>query len=349
MKAKVIRKGNLAPKIIVIDGLAGNGKTMLSPILSSFDRTEVMTYSYELEWILTLVYLEKITPDAAQAMIRIITDLKIYNLMMSREANFRPSDLSSIFNNQSSFRYIKRLFEKGDKEVPDIIKKRKPILLLTTHQLTAISKPLFQSLGSRLFFIQLVRHPLYMIKQHEENIINVTSQIRNFGLQIEFNNQQIPAYALGYEEKFIEASPMEKVILYLDRFTSLAEKTKSELNKNYGHRFLTISFEDFVINPFPHVEKIAEAIDSNVTKKTIKEMKRQKVPRKKIADGISLDVYKRFGWEPGKKGLSEKDELKARYDYALSKNISKEYIEILDSISREYEKSYMASFFKKII
>jgi hypothetical protein len=259
---------------------------------------------------------------------------------MSREANFRPSDLSSIFRNQSSFRYIKRLFEEGDEEIPNLIKKRDPILIITTHQMTALSKPLFESLGSRLFFIEVVRHPLYMIKQHEENMANLTSQIRDFCLQIEFDNQQLPYYALGYEEKFIEASPIEKGILFIDRFTNFAKKTKSEINKNYGHRLLTISFEDFVVNPFPYVEKIAEAIGSDVTKKTIKEMKRQKVPRKKIADGISLDVYKRFGWEPAKKGLSEKDELKTRYDYVLSKNISKENIEILDSISREYEDSY---------
>ena len=38
--------------------------------------------------------------------------------------------------------------------------------------------------------------------------------------------------------------------------------------------------------------------------------------------------------------MSEKDELKTRYDYVLSKNISKENIEILDSISKEYEDSY---------
>ena len=109
MKAKVIRNGHLAPKIIVIDGLPGCGKSMLSHILASFDRTEVMTFSYELEFILTLVYLEKITSDAAEAMIRNITDLKIYNLMMSREVNFRPSDQSSIFKNQSSLRYINKI------------------------------------------------------------------------------------------------------------------------------------------------------------------------------------------------------------------------------------------------
>ena len=345
MKAKVIRKDYLAPKVIVIDGLPGCGKAMLSSIVASLDRTEVMTFSYELEFILTLVYLEKISSDAAETMIRMITDMKVYNLMMSREANFRPSDISSIFKNQSSFRYIKRLFDKGDEEVPDLIKKRKPVLIITTHQMTALSKPLFQSLGSRLFFIELVRHPLYMIKQHE--VIQRqwrTSQIRDFDLQIEFNNQQIPFYAFGYEEKFIEASPIEKGILFIDRFTSLAEKIKSEINKNYGHRLLTIPFEDFVLNPFPYVGKIAAAIDSDVTKKTMKEMKRQKVPRKKIADGPSLGIYKRLGWEPSKKDYSEKDELDERYNYVVSKNIKDYNIKLLNKIIEEYEKSYSLTF-----
>ncbi len=343
MKAKLIRKPHLAPKIIVIDGLPGCGKTMLSPILASFDRTEVMTFSYELEFILTLAYLEKISLDAAETMIRSITDLKIYNLMMSREVNFRPSDLSSIFKNQSSFRYIRRLFQAGDEEVPSLIEERNPILIITTHQMTAISEPLFKSLGQRLVFIELVRHPLYMIKQHEENMKNINTQVRDFDLQIEYENQQIPFYAYGYEKDFIDSSPIERGILFIDKFTSLAEETKIKIKNNYKSQIITIPFEDYVLRPTGYMDIIAKALDTDITKRTLREMKKQKVPRKKIADGISLEIYKRFGWEPGKKGRSERDELNARYDYAISKNISKKSIEKLDKISKEYEMKYLSN------
>ena len=121
MGSKLIRKNYIAPKVLVIDGLPGCGKTMLTPILASLNRAEVMTYSYELEYILTLSYLGKISDDAANTMIRISTDLKLYNLMMSRETNFRPSDLSSIFKHKSPIRYIKRLFEAGDDTIPNKI------------------------------------------------------------------------------------------------------------------------------------------------------------------------------------------------------------------------------------
>jgi len=341
MKSKLIRTEHLAPKIVIIDGLPGCGKTMLSPILSSFKRTEVMSFSYELEFILTLKYLDKISSDAASTMIRMITDLKIYNLMMSRDTNFRPSDLSSVFKNQNYFRYIRRLFKKGDALVPARIEKNNPILLITTHQMTALCKPLFESLGERIFFIEVVRHPLYMIKQHEENMINVVAQERDFDLQIEYNNNEIPFYAYGYEEAFIKASPIEKALLFIERFTSYSNKLKLEIKKNYPTNFITIPFEDFVLNPNNYMKQIANGMESKLTKSTIKEMKRQKVPRKKIADGISLEIYRRFGWENSIKGSSEREELKARRDYVFSKKVDKEIMKRFDNLCAQYEKFYL--------
>ena len=341
MKSKLIRTEYLAPKIVIVDGLPGCGKTMLSPILSSFNRTEVMSFSYELEFILTLQYLDKISSDAASTMIRMITDLKIYNLMMSRDTNFRPSDLSSVFKNQNYFRYIRRLFKKGDALVPARIKKNNPILLIATHQMTALSKPLFESLGNRIFFIEVVRHPLYMVKQNEENMINVTAQKRDFDLQIEYNNNQIPFYAYGYEEDFIKASPMEKALLFIERFTGHSNKLKLNIKKNYPKNFITVPFEDFVLNPNNYMDHIAAGIDSNITKSTVKEMKRQKVPRKKIADGISLKIYKRFGWEKSSKSSSERDELKARRDYVLSKKVDTTIMKRFDNLCNQYEKKYL--------
>ena len=316
---------------------------MLSPILSSFDRTEVMSFSYELEFILTLNYLNKITPDATSAMIRMITDLKIYNLMMSRDTNFRPSDLSSVFKNQNSLRYIRRLFKKGDALVPARIEKKNPILLITTHQMTALSKPLFESLEDRIFFIEVVRHPLYMVKQHEENMINVTAQERDFDLQIEFNHQQIPFYAYGYEEAFIKASPIEKAILFIERFTNLSNRLKLEIKKNHPLNFITVPFEEFVLTPNNYMNQIAKGIDSKISRPTIKEMKRQKVPRNKIADGISLEIYKRFGWEKSRKSFSERDELNDRRDYVYSKNVDNNIMDKFDDLCKQYEELYLQS------
>ena len=44
-------------------------------------------------------------------------------------------------------------------------------------------------------------------------------------------------------------------------------------------------------------------------------LKKQKVPRKKISQGIDLEFYRRCGWEPSKNGLSEKKELEIRRNF----------------------------------
>jgi len=144
----IVRMGHLAEKVVFVDGLAGCGKTMLSPIISAFDRVELLTYSYEIEYICSLFYLKKITEDAALTMVKMITDLQLYNTMMSRELNFRISDLSSVFKTSKPLRYFSRLFKTGDEDIPKRIAKEKPILHLTTHHMLGFSEQ-FNSIKGR--------------------------------------------------------------------------------------------------------------------------------------------------------------------------------------------------------
>ena len=65
---------------------------------------------------------KKIKKDAAISLIRMLTDYKLYNSMMSREINLRDLDLSSVTRHHNYKNYIKRLKSKGDKLIPKKIK-----------------------------------------------------------------------------------------------------------------------------------------------------------------------------------------------------------------------------------
>ena len=129
----VIRNDILLEQLVLVDGQGGCGKTLLTAIVAAMERVELLNYSPELENICALKYLNKITDDAAETMIRIQMDLLIYETMMSRRINFRPSDLSSAFRDIDFLSYLKRLFSKGDEIIPERIKKEKPILHFATH------------------------------------------------------------------------------------------------------------------------------------------------------------------------------------------------------------------------
>ena len=337
---KVVRKPNLAEKIVIVDGLPGCGKSMLSAIVASFNRVELLTFAYEIEYICTLYYLRKITTDAAITMIRMLTDLRLYHTMMARETNFRPSDVSSVFRNPNRIRYLLRLFQKGDEAVPKKISSKKPILHLTTHHILALSEPIFSALEKRVAFIEVVRHPLYMIKQQTINMETLLSNVRDFDFYLSYKDKQLPYYAFGWEDLFLNSNPVEKSIYFIEKLTKRAETAKKKLNEVFKAQILTIPFESFVINPWPYIKKIEHLLETKTIKITHKMMKKQNVPRKMYADGIGLKIYKRCGWEPPRPGTDETKEFEIRRQF-VAKRASKKAMEIFDQLCKNYEKKYL--------
>jgi len=337
---ELLRSVYLADKTVFVDGQPGCGKTMLSPIIAALDRVEKLSYSFEVEIACQLSYLKKAEQDAVLALVRIFTDLKLYTMMMSRETNFRPSDLSSIFRDVQPLKYIKRLFQGGDEKIPGMVALQKPILHIATHSLLSISKPIFEALRERVVFIEVVRHPLYMVKQQMLNMERLISSVRYFTLHFQYKNNNIPYWALGWEEDFINANSMEKAIYYIKNITFLTDAAKKTLDNEYGGQILTIPFESFVVDPWLYMKKIEQILGTQMTKATRQTMRRQRVPRKMYAQGVGLRVYKRCGWEAPKSGSDENKEFQKRWQFA-KQLASEEAMQTLDKLCIEYEKKYM--------
>ena len=334
------RKEMLASEVVIVDGQPGCGKTLFNSIIASMERVELLQYSTIIENICALYYLKKITKDAAIAMFRIEFDLVLYETMMSRNTNFRPSDLSSAFRDVKLFTYIKRLFEKGDELVPEKILLEKPILHFASHNLLGFADLLLGDIIKRMSFIEIVRHPLYMIVQQtlsHENWSTDNNTTRQFHLYINKNNNNVPYYINEWKLDFTKLKPVEKAIYEMDYMTRKAELIK---NSHSGNKILTIPFESFVLDPFPVVNKIEKMLETVSSRKTQKVMKTQKVPRGKISDGLSLAIYKRCGWEPPSNSLTEKQELDKRRQFAIDSGAGKEALLLLDQLCEKYEGKY---------
>ena len=336
----IIRNLHLADKVVFIDGLPGCGKTLFSSVISAFERVEKITYSYEIEQLCAIHHLKRVETDSVVAMVRILTDLIIYDMMMARNVNCRPSDLSSIFKHPDKLKYIKRFFLKGDMAVPERIEAEKPILPITVHNLLSIADPIFQGLNDRVVFIEIVRHPLYMIIQQALNNEHMVFNARDFTIYYKFENEEMPWYVYGWEKEFIKANPVEKAILYINKVGGMMKDSRKKIGRQNPGQVLTIPFEKFVLNPDDYMMDIEKLLKSKITKTTLKMLKRQNVPRVKVSEGIPLDIYKRCGWVPPKAGLSEKGEFDARRQFAVE-NVSPELLKTLDRLCAEYEEEYM--------
>jgi len=330
MKLTVSRKSQMLHKAVFVDGFPGCGKTMLSPIVASFDKVEIMQYAPLVEQMCELWEIGSISDDVAISMVRMNMDMLIYNVMMGRNTNCRYSDLSSIFSNKP-LTHIVRMLRKGDQTIPGVIEQEHPVLHLTTHMLLPGFPILAEAMGDKMVFIEVVRHPLYMIIQQEKNF-DMFEGSRNQHVRYVSGEQEYTFFTAGMEEVFDQSNSFEKAIYsmkwYFDKM--------AEVNHDAA---IVIPFERFVKQPDDYMSVISKAIGSSVTGSVKKEMRRQRVPRKQLTDSPSLEIYKRCGWVPPA-GVSEQEELNIRREW-VANNVSESALALLDEISDWYVENYL--------
>ena len=117
------RSAKMLNKVIVVDGMIGGGKNLLSIIVSSLPKVEMWVHKNHIEHICALNHFGHISLNAAKTLINTWVDEEYFNLSMSRNTNFRPSDHSSIFHYVKPLNYIKRLFEDIPKAIDKFIEK----------------------------------------------------------------------------------------------------------------------------------------------------------------------------------------------------------------------------------
>jgi len=329
-------------KVIFVGGYPGCGKSLITPIIGTFARVEMQKYNYQLEHICSLHHLGKIDEDAAVVMIKILTDLDLYNLMQTRDINFRPSDMSSIWKNPRTFRYIRRLFQPGDQAAMERIEKEKPILQILTHNLLIHGVPILKALGERLTILELVRHPLYMMRQWYLYIDRYGADARDFSIWFDYKGHSLPFFASGWEEQYLTSNSMDKVIYSLLHLSERSEEIMGELTEKQREQIIIIPFEPLVLNPWDYLKQLETSLGTKMTALTRKELKRQKVPRKMIADGRNMPIYRQYGWKPAGKGADEADELDQRRRF-VAEHATPKAMEVLDRLCAAYEAEHWQS------
>ncbi len=315
---------------------------MMAPIVSSLSRVEMMRYNYHLEHTCVLNYLKSIDDSVARLLVRTQSDLDLYDLMMSREANFRTSDLSSVWRSSNPWIYVRRLFGAGDAAVLPRIAAEEPILHLVTHFLSGISRPLFDAFGNDLRIVQVVRHPLYMVKQWYTWIPRAESDPRFFFIRIEHEGESMPWFTAGWGDLYRNSNRMDRTIYAIEKQWRLGQKLLERLSSEERDRMLIVPFEQFVVDPDPFMNELEKMLGSKITRRTRRMMKKQQVPREKWADGIDIDIYRQYGWEPSEKDSDETQELAKRRAFVASE-ATPEALDVLDRFSAEYESEYLDS------
>jgi hypothetical protein len=327
----------LAKQIVILDGISGTGKTMFTPILSSFERMQNARFEYMVEYLCISKKYGKLSKDGTSVLLNLLADSKFYDGMISREVNFRPNDLSSVFYSSNIMQYLRQLWMNDGKEVEDRIEKENPILLLTTHQLFDCLEAIYESFNGRVKVIETIRHPVYLLDHWSTYIEMFGKNSRDFTVWADHFGVSVPWFAIGWEEKYINTKKEDKVIYTID---SLMNKIIcSSSSKNEKKDVMLIPFEKFVLEPEHIMIELESFLNTNMTRSTKRIMKKQNVPRKSINDGPYKSIYGRYGVSKYSNSLSHKDDMDFKLEKTKS-NTSIEAFSVLENIAGKYEEMF---------
>lgn len=337
---KASRKNRLIPDVVFVDGLSGSGKTALLMTLSSFDRIEVARFEHTYEYVCALSFLQCIKEGAASSLIRLHLDIACYNTMISREVNFRPTDISCVLQSSKRAQYIERLFLPDQESVISRLSQERPIFHIMTHAALGIAKPIFEALEDHFAFIEIVRHPLFLIPAWYSYIDRYGTDPLEFTICFDYKDRDLPWFALGWEKVYLESNKMDRIIRSIEFITNQKRHTINNLSELDLQRIALIPFEKFVVDPWPYIKIMEKLLNARHTSMTEKILKEQNIPRKISMDIPEHEAFRKYGYVPLSGESTEDTEIDKQWKF-IKQEASPEGINILRKLSDEYEREYL--------
>ncbi len=272
---------NVTPTVVLIDGLTRSGKSLLGPVLSSFDRVEIERLEPDVEWMGDLAHLGRVERDAAVTFLRLTVDRLFYEGLIGRNTNFRFGDHSSVWRAPSRWRYFRRLLLDERLPLLDRVANERPIFQnMVHHQL--MNLPLYaEAFGDRLRMIEMVRDPVDLIdswmRKDKGALIGNDPLISM--VFIERGGRELPWYAAGWEDEYLAASPLDRVIRLIATKWRLSIDAWRAADETLRSRLLMIPFEDFVQRTGDYIDCLGSFVGTRPTRRTAAMLRSQRCPR----------------------------------------------------------------------
>ena len=256
----IVRPQSLANNIIAVDGFSGTGKSLMMPLLCHLEGGELWQIDTKTERIALLDFFKKIDNKAAQALIQMAFDERLYDLQISRNINFREFDDSSVQNNLMFDKYNKRIKNPKEREyIVNRVKKQQPLYVTDIHYIFGYTNIYIKALFKRLeAYIIMMRNPTHLIKAFFNQ--NLQQRIGNDPMEltlcIQYKGINIPYFAIDYKDEYSNINDLEKTILFVYHHGLRVRKMYNSLSKEEQSKIHFIPFENLIKDHNKYIDKI---------------------------------------------------------------------------------------------
>lgn len=299
----------------IITGVARSGKTTLGKLLATSRNVE---YSEE-PWILNLLSamtkLKMISGETGKDMFVSYLHELMNDMILLRQANFRPDDDSSIWTKKTEKEIMSRLVSLQTRsDVKDFVKKNRPIFLLILRESPLFNLPAIFGFLPDCKIIHVVRKGTDVARQIKEKGWLSDKQLikpphARIYYQTIYKNKPfyIPCWIDSKDrKKFIGYSEYERGLFY---WCTLMEKWVESFKKlKNKEQCMVIKFEELAENPKEIMRKaglffnmkpspMAKAALSKVKNYKNISKKAPELPKELLARTKRLYKHFKYGWD----------------------------------------------------
>jgi hypothetical protein len=271
--------------VIVIDGLWGSGKQLVSTLIGTFERVEHYKYDPDYDYFCALDALGHMSRAAAITMLQLVAGRNQYYNVIGREINLRWHDETGWRYHPRRLEWVRRIFGPDGDEMAERIDRLNIANNLATHCILAAADPLHDAFGSRLKFVEVTRHPVHLYTHWKRFLApSKWRRTREFNLTVDVHGEKVPWFAAGWAETFAQASVEDRALLGVSRLaTGVMDRVETR------HRTATaahlVSFESLVLEPSREIERLRSFLGRPITGSSRRIMRMNAIPRARIADG----------------------------------------------------------------
>jgi len=303
----------LIKNIVFVDGIARSGKLLTASLISSFKKMESFEMGENFEHFIPALKMNKCSNDFAKSYLCNYINQLIYNKMLSRHVNFRPSDRTSIQNYFNPRLYKKRLKMKEGDQVVKKIKTEKQILPFVTHDIMS-NYNIFSKLKIKIKFISVYRSPVELVYSWIKRGLGTRlgTDPRIFTLVINKGNKSSPWYLNNLQKVWKKLNRYERCVYYVILLTNKSVKEQKRI-KHKKISFIT-SYDHITENTIDELKKISKFLKTKFSDKTYLFIKKERQSYKYL-----------------------KKEVKLKLDF-IKKKIDKKIFDDLISLEKKYNK-----------
>ena len=285
MLKKINLNKNLSENILFISGISRSGKSLLAPIISSLDKIQNFQMTQEIEEILRLYYIGKITKEVASHIIKMQINIKTYENYIGRNFNFRKNEWTSIYNYKNTY------------EINDVLKIPHDVKTFRKINKNQISTPfmlhdgvlffkIISSIYNKCKFLYISRHPIDLVYSWVNKFVgdfHKNDSKKNFHNFLQFegkNKTRIPYWLTSKVNSYSKIKDCyDRAIFNIYYLLEKQNNIYQILSKIEKKKIHIIYFDNFVTKPNNELKKICNFLSTKYTKNTKKIFRKERCPR----------------------------------------------------------------------